>query len=310
MKDCTKNFIKKIVIVSAPVIIVFSFLIIYDKCDFNGKVINPGVEKKIYDLIVKDKQDVKIIIGGDSRAERQIIPKIIEQKMNLKSKNIAVSSGDTYSLFYYLKKYDVLEDKKIIILSLSFPFGSCQPLYGFKKNYPYRDFVKKLGDYNTLGFSILKNFLKNTKQSYGDDGFLGVEGNIPFPIDISLDPNNTNHPFYKKINYACSTWEDTKRMIEEMAQSGLKLVIYQPPISPSWREYIKNSFIEQAENNYSQMLSQELKKHKNTHFLDYFSSTTPLLTDDTYYDIQHLNQEGAEIFTEILIKDLDNISVF
>ena len=70
------------------------------------------------EVIGRNKIDsAQILILGDSRADRQLNPKIIHSKTNLNVLNIAESSLDLYSLSLRLKEINV--KNKLIIISAS-----------------------------------------------------------------------------------------------------------------------------------------------------------------------------------------------
>ena len=52
-----------------------------------------------------DTTKTNIIIAGDSRAERQLIPKVIKSETGINTINIAVSDGDLISTIYSIKKF-------------------------------------------------------------------------------------------------------------------------------------------------------------------------------------------------------------
>ena len=49
------------------------------------------------------------------------------------------------------------------------------------------------------------------------------------------------------------------------------------------------------------MLGPAISQYSNVSFLDFYSEPDPRLGNEKFYDIQHLNRGGAEVFTQILI---------
>jgi hypothetical protein len=85
-----------------------------------------------------------------------------------------------------------------------------------------------------------------------------------------------------------------------LAQSDRQIYLFQPPISPAWRAYTEGTFVDKGEREYIAMLTGAAAAHRNVRFLDFYSEADPRLGNDQYYDIQHLNRHGAEVFTRIL----------
>ena len=53
---------------------------------------------------------------------------------------------------------------------------------------------------------------------------------------------------------------------------------------------------------YSNKLSELSKEYSNIDFYDYYTNNISELTDEMYYDYQHLNQMGAKTFSEKISK--------
>lgn len=295
-------------IILLPIVLSFIFLSIYDARQTGERTAIPGVEQKIYDLIIKDQKGADVLIAGDSRAERQVVPSIFSAHTGLSAKNIAVSSGDVEILAYYLKSFGLFDAKHILVISASFPFGNCETNRGLDVFPGIKSLKRSIIDKKLLAVSIVKEQLGETGVQYDNDGFLGISGKIEFPILISTDLKETTHPFYQHINWeSCSRWESIKILMRDAEKNGVDIIIYQPPVSPAWRTLISGSAIDEAERRYSLLLAEEAKKYKQTKVIDYYvhPEKTQTLSDEDYYDIQHLNITGAEKFSEILANDVN-----
>ena len=66
-------------------------------------------------------------------------------------------------------------------------------------------------------------------------------------------------------------------------------------------------FIDVAEQEYSKKVKSEVEKYKNIVFIDFYNNDIPVLTDSMYYDVQHLNRKGAEVFSTFLSKKIVEI---
>jgi hypothetical protein len=55
------------------------------------------------------------------------------------------------------------------------------------------------------------------------------------------------------------------------------------------------------ENSFGEALKQLCEPYDNIHFIDFYSSPPQNLRNDHFYDIQHLNREGAKLFSEDIV---------
>jgi hypothetical protein len=78
-------------------------------------------------------------------------------------------------------------------------------------------------------------------------------------------------------------------------KSGIKLILINTPIDKTYYKQIPRAF----HNHFSQMSS--LLKLKNVTILDYSMASYP---DSCFYDLTHLNYEGAKLFTVRIKEDL------
>jgi len=92
-----------------------------------------------------------------------------------------------------------------------------------------------------------------------------------------------------------------------MASSGHKIVLFNPPACPAWLELSENTVFDAAERQFSDLLRQEARKYGNTFFLDFYSEYRENFTDDMFYDLQHLNRNGSERFTEIISEEITSV---
>ena len=71
-------------------IVIIGILFFYEKVIIISD--DSFIDRKYFNLVEKDQID--LLIMGDSRAERQISPKIIDSILSINSLNLAISSGD------------------------------------------------------------------------------------------------------------------------------------------------------------------------------------------------------------------------
>ena len=96
-----QKFIIKLLIFSIPIIVLYNIPKIKHYSFHND------INNKINSLI-KNNNEPLIIIGGDSRAERQVVPCILEEKFGLKTVNIGVNAGDIAILYNSLISFTSL----------------------------------------------------------------------------------------------------------------------------------------------------------------------------------------------------------
>lgn len=118
-----------------------------------------------------------------------------------------------------------------------------------------------------------------------------------------------SHPWYKNISINGARWRVFRDALNEINQDNSSFIIYQPPVSKSWKKITKNTFIHDSEMEYSNKLEELTNKYSNIEFYDYYTNDINELSNKMYYDYQHLNQMGAKIFSEnISNKIIDQIN--
>ncbi len=319
-----KTFAVKLIIFSIPFIL---FLSIPKIWPFS---LDRELDMKIRTFLPKP-DSVKVIIAGDSRAERSLIPKLFENRLGLNTINIAKGVGNLISLYKTFQKNGLLVDSHIVIISASIwqindgavSYGYIShneliemPFWGqiklLKLQYPRYLFERMrliwnemIGKYSTREFKVDDSRIKSR-------GFLAIESilNPEELSDISLDPDSTKHPFYTDFNMYGYRNKVFKKALKLFNDSGSTIIVYKPPVSPAWRAYTENSFISQYQDDFSVFLKQSISKYENVHYLDLYTNQSAHLLNDHFYDIQHLNTDGASIFTNALIDSLIDRNIF
>ena len=132
--------------------------------------------------------------------------------------------------------------------------------------------------------------------------------------DKNLDINENimkglllRHPWYKKPKTEGFRYKLFEQSLIELnnLRNG-KIIIYQPPVSPSFKNYIKknNEIAHYIELDYSNKIKNIINKYNlnNLVFFDFYNNPISDLNDIHFYDIQHLNISGAKIFTKFISK--------
>ena len=278
--------------------------------------LDPDMERKVFSLIVAPKASPAVIVAGDSRAERHVVPAVIEERLKTSAVNVAVSSGEMISVAKTFDRYDILADKPILILSAtsfqynngaidhdSLSMDSVVEMPWIQQIQVCREKLPELA-YRKIRMYLELGKKKKLLKDYPEKGFVGVDTVLSATLDqlsgIGLEPGKTRHPWYKDLRPGQPKAIILADAIDRLAQSGCPIVLFTPPVSPVFREYIKGTWIDQYEREYSAFLKRTADRHSNIHFLDFYQNWTDEFPNDQFYDIQHLNRTGAQKLTAIL----------
>ena len=315
-----KTLLIKIVLLLTPYIILTLTVIYYDEhsVPIREDVFNNVLEGKIQAFI---KANTDIIIGGDSRAERQVVPAIVLSHTGRNAVNIATTSCDLVTLYNALKKHDICSKSCTLIISTSIfqvNDGAIDPGYLSEASLLNMSLHEKIVVHRSTLDRLLVDLVKITilgmvshpepvsEALIRENGFHGIQENLKLPVNVLMDPKKTNHPWYRNLHLRGARWRIFQETLNKLAASHMRIYIYQPPVSPAWRTYTVGSFIDQSEREFGSMLRAATQKYSNVQFLDFYSNPDARLGNSMYYDIQHLNRAGAEIFTEILMEKIGN----
>jgi len=315
-----KLFIRKMgVFCSIGSVVLALMVIIIHSVLFEIPIPSSSLEKKIASLPL-DSSKLNVIIAGDSRAERQIIPKIIEDSVNCNAVNIATSSCDLVTSIFSIEQH--LKDsniKALIILSASsFQVNDGAIDDGYLSTHAfsmltineklllYKSNLSKLIRINIR--SIIDLLLSYKRNSAIQPSIIECKGFLAIDKNLSEIKNGSSylesHPWYQNININGARTRLFKKAIDVMGTMQINFLIIQPPISPNFREIINNTEVEKMESEYSTLVSSYVKKYPNVNFFDFYNKEIYSLDNSLYYDPQHLNKNGATIFTKYLIEEL------
>jgi len=313
-----RKFVIRLIIFFIP------FVLVLYSPHFTNVIFDNELDMK-FRTFMPDPAVVDIVIAGDSRAERALIPIIFEERTNLETTNIAKGVCDLMTLYKAFKKYDLTQSEQLFIISASIwqaNDGAVDKGYisinELMEIPVWGQLLMLRGEY----FATIENRLKlfweeitgkrkhyNFKQEdirNRTKGFLGIDSVLkPETIKkVSLDPDSTQHYFYKKLNINGYRKRVMQKALRLLSSTKANFLIYQPPASPLWHSVTKDSFIDKAEREYSTFLEEEIAAYDNIQFIDFYKFQNPKLDDSKFYDLQHVNIAGAEIFTSIVIDSL------
>jgi hypothetical protein len=249
---------------------------------------------------------------GSSRAEFHISPKIIDSLLRLNSYNLGLSAWHFDMQFARFKMYLQHNKKpKYIIHNVD--------VYGFSKRQDvadYQQFLPYIQD------TILQNVTQKHKGEfdiyqqniplfkYKSESKLAIEGFLGFIGFSDLYDTTTKYKGYRGNNYAWNKdFESFKKRFPKGAKykfdkevvrqfkeylafcksQNIKVILVYAPEYFEIQPYYKNK---------SQLINlcQESAKEYKCQFLDY-SKNSLCYNRDYFYNSQHLNKQGAELFS-------------
>jgi len=257
-----------------------------------------------------------VIVAGDSRAQRQVIPEVLRRELGVDAVNVAVAGGELISVAKALQRYGLSEKRPLLILSatvfqvndgaIDHDAISMDCLMAMRWIDQMAIFHEKLPEMAYRKIRMYKRCLGTKcglssvrKKHFVEDGFMGIDGTF----DISgmrAHPERIKHPWYENLRLDGRKWRVFQTALREIAGSGCPVLLYNGPSSPAWRQVSRNTFMDAAEEQYSRLLQREAAQYPNVHFLDFHSGWIDEFPDAMFYDIQHLNRTGAEKLTLVL----------
>lgn len=301
----------------------FSTVIIISLCIAGaaGWIIKKGLLKSgvhFYDKMnsaANAKNKTEIILAGSSRTLYQLNPKIIDSITGLNSFNLGLNAASIktcYNVIRYAIQHQ--PSAKIIILNIDYAmFGVEKDPYKDPYYYPYEndttafiiDNAGKMGILHQLklfDISLYDDYVKYA----GIDGYLRPGRNEPGEYKGFLPHNNLtdfeapgvinrykrNAPFSKKGLQLLIT------IIELCKQNNKQLILVQAPYANS---YFPSKYFD----NYLEIINKtdSMALQNNIPFFKY--TNLPFANDNGYfYNTNHLNIKGANIYSTILATDI------
>lgn len=245
-------------------------------------------------------QKFDYIFMGSSRVENSVIPEIIENKTNKKTLNLGMSAlklKDMIFMLKLLKEFNIKYNKIFI-----------QVDYSYNKQEEYsRFFSSELLPYASSSNKVMDDYLKVTNQNYvflkhvpflkysNSDQLIGFR-------KIFLSSLKRTTIFSKNKGYKAIFGSSTK-VIEEMPNYIIENNKYQIEI---------DNFAKKEKINVNYFSTPVSSNTKNLNFFDKLKVNIPTLSnfhnviaEEKYFnDNCHLNDDGAVVFTNILIEKL------
>ena len=281
-------------------------------------VYEPRLERKICTLITHAESKPELIVAGDSRAERQVIPAQLGEALGVKAVNIAFTASDLPLTFSALVRHAVLENQPTLVISTTFFQVNDGALDNDSISAPmmfridwidqFKLFRSSLPELVYRKWGIYVAWLKGNEPCKSkvvpEGGFYGVQGQLGAIAEVDLNRYELAHPWYRDLSFPGIKWKAFCSALSDLASTGATVVLYNPPAAPLWPRHTQGGTIDRAERAFTHGLQQEATRYPNVHVIDFYGDPPALLTDEHYYDIQHVNRQGAAIFTDELARRL------
>lgn len=274
-----------------------------------------------------------LIVAGDSRAETQVDPELMDSLIGLKTINVGTASCDLITLAKALGKRGMLDEDRVFAISVSsfqINDGALDPGYlstaslmemalpdairVFRK-----DPDKALPAYQGVIRRVFQRLLENEgfdvrrrsmAVAYTRSGFRPLVGKTDNRFSLILDPDHIKHTWYKHLADDGVRLRIFRDAIGMLGKSKGRFLIYHAGMSPAWRAYTRGTFVARAESRFSDIVRAEVAKYPNMVFIDFYNGYADRFPEDEYFDTGHLNVHGAELFTRALVSELERSPIW
>lgn len=266
--------------------------------------------------LFQGKINADIIISGSSRAWWHYSPKVFEEDTKCSAYNLGMN-GSTFHLQYYryltYLKYN--KKPKVIIQNLDdFSLQKYEYIANQEQFLPYVNeetiinpvltyktlnkwelqipFYRYIGEYNVIRVGLLEFF--NIKHFSNDNYYKGFEGQRKTWSDEEIKGLKSLNKMTVEVDKESIELFET--FIKETKQARIKLVLVYSPF------YIDGQSI-YSNHNEMLLMYRKFAKENNLLFLDY--SKEPISSKkELFFNAMHLNETGAELFSEDLVTKL------
>ncbi|MFN3998559.1 hypothetical protein [Algoriphagus sp.] len=301
---------------------IIPFVIILSILDF---FITKGLQKtkygdyKEWNDIYSGNMSPDIVINGSSRAWVHVSPKIIDSILNVNSYNLGID-GYSFNMQYgkYSEYLQYNKEPKLVIQTLDITtLSKRDDLFNYEQFFPYifNPAIKKLTK-NFIGFSFFdynlpfyryRNFTEIIKIGLQEyfvpmnldnskyKGYLGMDLNW----DNSFDDYKEKNPEGVEIEIDSETIELMDTFLSKCKNDNIEVIFVFTP------EYIESQHLIINREEIFDLYYDFANKYELP-FFDY-SKDTLSYQKKYFYNSQHLNKEGSEIFTEKMTNDIKSL---
>ena len=264
-----------------------------------------GYQYRLTYVIEHSKEDMLVL--GSSRANHHYVPGIFQDSLKLSFYNAGIDGQ--FILFEdavtrcilkrYSPKYMILDfsDDEFVFSETSYdrlsdllPYYSdhsseIESVINLRGRYEKIKLLSKMYPFNSVILSIaVGNLELNQARKEDQQGYVPLSGNIDYNVKL-LEPKEEKTDT-NKINAF-------KDVIIRCQNAGVKLFVV---VSPYY----------QSINSGSLKLGAEICGNMNVPFLDFSSDELFVQKKELFKDAKHLNNTGAEIFSQKLAKDINS----
>ena len=282
----------------------------------------PNVFPNSKSLVLINKNDVEhseIIISGDSRAEFQIDPALLNQYTQKNCINVAESAFDLFSLTERLK-LSSLKNKTFVVSSSFWQIndGSIDKGYILEEALSKLSFKEKITLYQNRLTDLIEaqnslfmhRFLNTDTLVLGNKDKKLNRGYGIYPCkSVDLSENHfKNHPWYLKPKIDGVKLTLLKRALLNMKNMPSNtFVLYNGVVCPEFKNATQKNGIWNLEKQYNAKISEIIQTEKitNVHFFNLIENTD--LESSDFTDIQHTCIHGNVKFTKLIARLLQNI---
>jgi|GEM_PF-6667642 len=308
----------KAIIVALPSMLLVGAFILHARS--GADVRHAVLEDKIDKLILSDTHP-RVIAAGDSRAQTGFVPAVFTAKTGLDSANIAIGSGMLEEAYDALTARHALVKGRILIVSVTSdqisdydsevlpinPEVAANAPLDFTTLRFYMNYYNSLLQFQTDDFQRFARGDFSPDKTQMDDTTLQRKGFQP--RTDTFDPAHlvwldATPQWYIDTDTDGLRLQDFLRGINGFGHSDVTVVLYKGPIAPAWRPILEGTKGAAVEAHFDDIVRNAIAPYPNMHFIDFSEKDIPSLGNTQFADIMHLNENGAIIFTEMLVSEL------
>ena len=290
-----------------------------------GYVVDKGLQKSGF-LNFAEWNDIRqgaikadLIISGSSRAWVHVSPFILDTALHLNSYNLGFDGQNIEMQNLRLKFYEKYNGRpRTIIHCVDIYTLTRQDTLFYKEQFaPYlNDPIIREGTARLHGFTLLDYFNPFTKYQYEtryiamgvleyfnirhwkSTRYKGYEGQ-DLPWDNRLELARKKYPIGWTLKPDDKSIAVFDAYLKDCKENDVQVILVYPP------EYIEGQSLTRNRGEIIGLYSQLARKY-NIPFLNY-SDDTLSTVKSYFYNTQHLNKNGSELFTALLAEDLKRI---
>lgn len=263
-----------------------------------------GEIKETNNVCINNQYD--IVVMGSSRAHHHYVPEILRDSLGMSCFNIGKNGNgivlmygfykliiDRYKpslIIYDVSRFDIYEiaedQKNTRYISMLKPYSNRAGVDEIFKSLSWHEWIKTYSNlyrYNSVFFEIVRQY--QYPSSFYEDGYLKLEGSF------EGNPKNMKSQYGEKDALKLNLFNE---FVSSTIENDISLVCV---LSPCYGLDSSDAYD----------TIKKVCKLNNIPFLDYYSSTTLSQQKEFFEDQTHMNDKGARVFTNEIVKALDSI---